>query len=71
MKRLGKEEHTVSYGITLVENAIKQGAVERIVIADTLLRESFEDNRLQLDQLMKQVEPVSYTHLTLPTTPYV
>ena len=56
MKRLGKEEHTVSYGITLVENAIKQGAVERIVIADTLLRESFEDNRLKLDQLMKQVE---------------
>lgn len=56
MKRLGKEDHTVSYGIGLVENAIKQGAVERIVIADTLLRESFEDNRLQLDQLMKQVE---------------
>jgi protein pelota len=56
MKRLGKEDQTVSYGIDLVENAIKLGAVERIIIADTLLRESLEDNRTKLDQLMKKVE---------------
>ena len=56
MKRLGKEEHTVLYGIDGVKNAINKGAVERIVIADTLLRESFDDNRSQLDQLMKKVE---------------
>ncbi len=56
MKRLGKEEHTVLYGIDLVENAINKGAVERIVIADTLLREAFDDNRSKLDYLMKKVE---------------
>jgi protein pelota len=56
MKRLGKEDQTVSYGFDLVENAAKLGAVERIVIADTMLRESLEDNRTKLDQLMKKVE---------------
>ena len=56
MKRLGKDEKTISYGIESVENAVDLGAVDRIIIADSLIREALEDNRIKLDQLMKKVE---------------
>ncbi len=56
MKRLGKEEGTVAYGLTAVENAVIMGAVEKLVIADTTLREADEAQRLKLDDLMRQVE---------------
>ena len=56
MKRLGKDAKTISYGIDLIENAIKIGAVEKLIIADTLLRESIENKRLKLNLLMKKVE---------------
>jgi protein pelota len=56
MKRLGKGEATVTYGIADVENAVKMGAVEKLVLADTLLRESEEEQRLYLERLMREVE---------------
>jgi protein pelota len=56
MKRLGKGEATVTYGIIEVENSIAMGAVERLVIADTLLRDSDENQRLKLEKLMQEVE---------------
>lgn len=56
MKRLGKDTKTVSYGIDLIENAINIGAVEKLIIADTLLRESLESKRLKINLLMKKVE---------------
>ena len=37
MKRLGKGENTVTYGITEVENAVKINAIETLIITDTLL----------------------------------
>jgi protein pelota len=56
MKRLGKEEGTVTYGLRAVENAVIMGAVEKLVVADTTLREADEEQRLILDDLMRQVE---------------
>jgi protein pelota len=56
MKRLGKGEGTVTYGLDAVENAVKMGAVEKLVLADTMLRESGEEQRLHLERLMREVE---------------
>jgi len=56
MKRLGKGEGTVTYGIEAVENAIIMGAVEKLVVADTTLRDAEETKRLKLEELMHQVE---------------
>ena len=43
MKRLGKGEGTVTYGLDAVENAVMMGAVEKLVVADTKLRDADED----------------------------
>jgi protein pelota len=56
MKRLGKGEGTVTYGVEAVENAVQMGAVETLVLADTMLRESGEEQRLHLETLMREVE---------------
>jgi protein pelota len=56
MKRLGKGEGTVTYGLEAVENAIMMGAVEKLVVADTTLRDTDETKRLKLEELMHQVE---------------
>jgi protein pelota len=56
MKRLGKGEGTVTYGLEAVENAIMMGAVEKLVVADTTLRDADETRRLKLEELMHQVE---------------
>jgi protein pelota len=55
-KRLGKGEGTVTYGLEQVENAIKIGAVEKLMLADTLLRGAEENQRLHLEMLMREVE---------------
>jgi len=56
MKRLGKGEVNITYGLEAVENAVSMGAVERLVLADTLLREADEDQRLHLEKLMREAE---------------
>jgi protein pelota len=56
MKRLGKGEGTVTYGLDAVENAVLMGAVEKLVVADTTLRDADETQRLKLEDLMHQVE---------------
>jgi protein pelota len=56
MKRLGKSEATITYGLNAVENAVNMGAVETLVIADTLLRESDVERRLHLEKLMHEAE---------------
>jgi protein pelota len=56
MKRLGKGEGTVTYGFEAVENAVKMGAVEKLVLADTTLRDADEEQRLKLEELMHEVE---------------
>jgi protein pelota len=56
MKRLGKSEGTITYGLDAVENAVNMGAVETLIVADTLLRESEEEQRLHLEKLMREAE---------------
>lgn len=56
MKRLGKGEGTVTYGLEAVENAVLMGAVEKLVVADTTLRDADEAQRLKLEGLMHDVE---------------
>lgn len=56
LKRLGKGESTVTYGFDEVEKAGKLGAVEQLVLADTVLRGSDDEKRLRLEEIMKMVE---------------
>lgn len=56
MKRLGKGEGTVTYGLDAVENAATMGAIEKLVVADTTLRDAEEEQRLKLEGLMRDVE---------------
>jgi len=56
LKRLGKGEGTVTYGLDAVENASNIGAVEKLVVADTALRDADEEQRLKLERLMQDVE---------------
>ncbi|MFB3888194.1 MAG: mRNA surveillance protein pelota [Candidatus Bathyarchaeia archaeon] len=56
MKRLGKGEATITYGVDDVENAATMGAAEKLVLADTLLRDATEEQRLRLEKIMHDVE---------------
>lgn len=56
LKRLGKGNATVTYGLDQVEKAAKMSAVEKMIIADILLRDAEEDQRLHLEDLMREVE---------------
>ena len=67
MKRLGKGEGTITYGLAAVENAILLGAVEKLVVADTTLREADELSRLKLDDLMHQVEKRNASIIVIST----
>jgi len=56
LKRLGKSELTIAYGVEEVGKTAKLGAVEKLVLADSVLRESSDDRRLHIEELMKEVE---------------
>jgi protein pelota len=56
LKRLGRSEQNVTYGFEEVKKASEFGAVETLVLADTMLRESSDYKRLLLEDLMKNVE---------------
>jgi len=56
MKRLGKGECTVTYGLEAVKNAVKLGAVEKLVIADTAIRDADEQQRFKMEELMREAE---------------
>ena len=56
MKRLGKGENTITYGLADVEKAGQMGAVEKLILADTLLRDAEEEQRLLLERIMREVE---------------
>ncbi len=56
MKRLGKGEGTVTYGLEAVENAANMGAIEKLVVADTMIRDAEAEARLRLEGLMRETE---------------
>jgi protein pelota len=56
LKRLGRGESKVAYGSEQVERAARQGAVEKLVVADSVLRESSDEERLHVEEIMRAVE---------------
>jgi len=56
LARLGKGRGDVTYGFAEVEKASTYGAIERLLVADATLRESPEEKRRALEELMKEVE---------------
>jgi protein pelota len=56
LKRLGKGEATVTYGLDHVKKAAKLGAIETLVLADSMLRASSDEQRLRLEEVMREVE---------------
>jgi protein pelota len=56
LKRLGKGEASVTYGLEQVEKAAKLGAVKELVLADSMLRGSSDEQRVRLEETMREVE---------------
>ncbi|MEM3566619.1 MAG: mRNA surveillance protein pelota [Candidatus Bathyarchaeia archaeon] len=56
LKRLGKDERTVAYGLDIVRKASDYGAVDILVLADVVLRRAEDEERLFLERLMRDVE---------------
>ncbi len=56
LARLGKERKDVTYGIAQVEKSDSYGAIEILLVADSALRDASEESRLNLENLMRQVE---------------
>ncbi len=56
LEKLGKGESTIAYGLDDVEKAVKMGAVERLILADSMLRESSDEKRLLVEIAMKETE---------------
>ncbi len=56
LSRLGKGKQDVAYGLVDVEKAANYGAVEKLLLADSTLRETTEEKRIELETIMKNVE---------------
>lgn len=59
LKRLGKGESNVTYGFADVEKAANLGAVEKLLVADDVLRGSDDQKRLLIEEIMRTVEQKS------------
>ncbi|MFC1488106.1 mRNA surveillance protein pelota [Thermoproteota archaeon] len=67
LARLGKGRQNVTYGFNHVEKAINFGAVEKLLVADSTLRESTAEKRRTLEKLMKDVEDARGEIMVLST----
>jgi len=67
LKRLGKGENNVTYGFEEVKKAAEVGAVEKLVLADALLREASDDRRMEAEELIKTVEQKSGSMIVVST----
>jgi len=56
LKRLGKGGLDVTYGSIEVKKASMFGAVEKLLLADSTLRDASDDERRDLEKLMREVE---------------
>jgi protein pelota len=56
LKRLGKGESNAAYGVEEVDKMVKLGAVEKLAVADSLLRDSGDEKRLLIEDMMKEAE---------------
>jgi len=56
LKRLGKGRGDVAYGLEEVQKAHSLGAIERLLLTDSRLREAEDEDRELLERLMREVE---------------
>ncbi len=56
LSRLGKGRRDITYGFVEVEKASAYGAIEKLLVADTTLRETPDEKRKALEKTMKEVE---------------
>jgi len=56
LARLGRSTTDVTYGVTDVAQATEFGAVERLLVADTMLREASDQDRTTIENFMRNVE---------------
>jgi len=56
LKRLGKDRRDVAYGMKSVQKANSFGAVEKLLLTDSHLREASDEEREYLERLMQEVE---------------
>lgn len=59
LARLGRNTTDVTYGKNEVARAIEYGAVERLLVADTMLREASDQERTTIESIMRNVETKS------------
>ena len=67
LARLGKGKNDITYGFYDVEKAVTYGAVEKLLVADSTLRETTEEKRIALEKLMKNVEEARGEIMVLST----
>ena len=67
LARLGKDRGDATYGFEAVENATDYGAVEKLLVADSTLRETTDEKRRTLERLMKKVEEARGEVMVLST----
>ncbi len=56
--RLGKGRKDVAYGLNEVEKAVGYGAVNLLLISDSLLREAVDEDRKRLEATMRSAEKI-------------
>jgi protein pelota len=56
LARLGRNTTDVTYGTNEVKRATEYGAVERLLVADTMLREASDQERTVIENIMRNVE---------------
>jgi len=56
LARLGRSTTDVTYGKNEVTRATEYGAVERLLVADTMLREASDQDRIIIEGIMRSVE---------------
>jgi protein pelota len=67
LARLGKGKQDVTYGLGDVEKAATYGAVEKLLVADSALRETTDEKRRALEKIMKNVEDARGTIMVIST----
>jgi protein pelota len=67
LARLGRGKNDATYGFIEVEKAVNYGAVEKLLIADSSLRETTDENRRIMEKLMKNIEDARGTVMVIST----
>jgi protein pelota len=67
LRRLGKGEGNVAYGLEEVRRMVDLGAVDTLLVADTLLRESDDEKRLLIEDVMEAAEQKGGTVIVIGT----